>query len=191
MDTVSLYSFISGCIFTVWLLFYGISRALQSKWPLTTTFIFRHLIYPHVFPRIPFVGTATRFEVLIVFLYLLPNALLIIIGGKAEIGYRSAILSVINLIPLLSGPRLNLITKLLGISLRTSVGAHQWFGRTAVAQMLVHTIVVLRSNVFTWTTKNLTGVVARFTSSQERFKLMCKNRQALPWDSFLSFRFVC
>ncbi|RDL36280.1 uncharacterized protein BP5553_06892 [Venustampulla echinocandica] len=68
-------------------------------------------------------------------------------------------MSVINLIPLLCGSRLSLVTRLLGISLRTSIGSHQWFGRTAIAQMLVHTIAVLRErNAFAWTTNNFTGV---------------------------------
>jgi hypothetical protein len=98
-------------------------------------------------------------------------------------------MSIINLIPLLCGPRLSFVTRLLGISLRTSIGSHQWFGRTAIAQILVHTIVVLTgSNAFTWTTNNLTGVVACSASARVRCSLMCDNRQALPLDSSFSFR---
>lgn len=161
MDTLSWYSFILGCIFVIWLLYYGIYRVLNSKWPLTTSFILRHFIYPHIFARIPFVGTATRFEVLILSLHVLTNTLVVVIGRRSDIGSRAATMSIINLIPLLCGPRLSLVTKLLGISLRTSIGCHQWFGRTAFAQMLVHTIVVLTGGTaFTWTTKTLTGVVA-------------------------------
>jgi len=189
MDSISWYSLIFGCIFTIWLLCYGIHRALNSKWPLTTSFVIRHLIYPHIFPRIPFVGTATRFEVLIVFIYLLANTLLVIIGVKSEISSRAATMAIINLIPILCGPRLSLVTRLLGVSLRTSISSHQWFGRTAIAQVLVHTIVVLRGgNSFTWTRNNLAGVVASSASSQVRRPLMCDNRQAPPLDSSFSFR---
>lgn len=82
IDTLSWYSFILGCIVVMWLLCYGIYRTLNSKWPLATSFIMRHLVYPHIFPRIPFIGTATRFEVLIVFVYLFTNTLMIIIGAN-------------------------------------------------------------------------------------------------------------
>jgi hypothetical protein len=191
MDTLSWYSFILGCVFVVWLLCFGIYRTLNSKWPLTTSFVMRHLIYPHIFPRIPFVGTATRFEVLIVFVYLLTNTLIVIIGAESEIGSRAAIMSIINLIPLLCGPRLSLVTRLLGISFRTSIGSHQWFGRTAIAQMLVHTIVVLTgSNAFAWTTNTLTGVVVRSASPVVGYPLMRDNRQALPLDSSFSFQYA-
>jgi hypothetical protein len=164
MNTPSWYSFIFGCIVMTWLFSYGIRRVLNSRWPLTKSFILRHLVYPHVFPRVPFVGTATRFEFLIVFLYLLANTLILIIGVKAEIGSRAATLAIINFIPLLCGPRLSLLTRLLGISLRTSIGSHQWFGRTAVVQALVHAIAMVRGDAFTWSTVNLTGVVARSIS---------------------------
>ncbi|KAH6662697.1 hypothetical protein B0J14DRAFT_570854 [Halenospora varia] len=138
-----------------------IYHVLNSKWPLTTSFIMRHLIYPHIFPQIPFVGTATRFKVLIMFLYILTNSLIVVIGVKSEIGSRAATMSIINLIPLLCSPRLSLVTKLLGISLRTSISSHQWFGRTAIVQVLVHMIVILTGgHAFTWTTNNLIGVVA-------------------------------
>ena len=179
MDVPSWYSFISGCILALWLLRYGFYRAINSKWPLTTSFVARHLVYPHIFPRIPFIGTATRFQVLMVSLYLLTNLLVTIIGVRANISSRAATMSIINLIPLLCGPRLSLITRLFGISLRASIGSHQWFGRTAIAQMLVHLVISLTESSFTWTTINLTGVVACSTPSPARHRLTCSNRQAL------------
>jgi hypothetical protein len=191
MDVPSWYSFISGCILALWLLWYGFYRAINSKWPLTTSFIARHLVYPHISSRIPFVGTATRFQVLVVSLYLLANLLITIVGVRANISSRAATMSIINLIPLLCGPRLSLVTRLLGISLRASVGSHQWFGRTAIAQMLVHMVVSLTgSSAFTWTTNNLTGVVACSAFSRVRRRLTRSNRQALLWDSSLSFQFA-
>ena len=192
MDAVEWYSIISGCIFSVWLLSYGIYRALNSRWPLTTSFVMRRIIYPHVFPRIPFLGTATRFQVLIVFLYLLTNALFVFaIGAKSRAGIssRAATMSIINLIPLLCGPRLSLVTRLLGISLRASIGSHQWLGRTAIAQMSLHTVILLtESTPFTWTTSNLTGVVVCSALVRPRRLLICSNRQVLPLDSYFSFQ---
>ncbi|KAG0647685.1 Ferric-chelate reductase 2 [Hyphodiscus hymeniophilus] len=80
-------------------------------------------------------------------------------------GSRAATMSIINLIPLFCGPRLSLITSLLGISVRTSIGTHQWFGRTAIAQMSLHTLISLRSKGISWRTmSNWTGVVAASAS---------------------------
>lgn len=185
----SRYSIISGCIFGVWLLGYGIYRTLNSKWPKTTSCIRRHLIYPHIFPRIPFVGTATRLQVLIVSLYLVANTLIIAIGPRAQMSSRASTMSIINLIPLLCGPRLSLVTKLVGISLRTSIGSHQWLGRTAIAQMFLHTVISLTgSTPFTWTASNLNGVVVCFASAPVRRRLMRCNRQAPLSDSSFSSR---
>jgi hypothetical protein len=194
LDVPSWYSFILGCIFALWLLCYSIYRAFNSKWPLTTSFVMRHLVYPHIFPRIPFIGTATRLQVLIVFLYLLANTIFVFaIGVQSTAGRssRAATLSIINLIPLLCGPRLSLVTRLLGISLRASIGSHQWIGRTAIAQMSFHTVVSLIGRTpFAWTTNNLTGVVVCSASVRPRRLLMCSNRQALPLDSYFSFQFA-
>lgn len=165
LDSLSWYSFSLGCIFFFWALSYRI-YCLFSRWRSTTRFVVKHLIYPHIIPRLPFVGTTTRFEALLVFLYLLANTLFIAVGTKAEIDSRAAMMSIMNLIPLLCGSRLSLVTRLLGISLRSSISSHQWFGRTASAQMLVHMVVrLVRSDTFTWTTKNLTGVAARSQSA--------------------------
>jgi len=193
MDTLSWYAFIFGCIFVVWLLGYGIYRVINSRWPLITSFVIRHLIYPHIFPRIPFIGTATRFQVLIVSLYLLANTLCVTtkVKSTAGIGSRAATMSIINLIPLLCGPRLSLVTKLVGISLRASIGSHQWLGRTVIAQMLLHMVVSLTgSTPFTWTMSNLTGVVVCSASAPVGRRLMCDNRQALLSDSSCSSRFA-
>lgn len=187
-DVPSRYSFICGCIFVIWLLLYAIYRIITSEWRSTSSFVLQHLIYPHLFPRIPFLGTATRFEVLVAFLYLLPNVLIVIIGERAEMSSRAATMSIVNLIPLFCGPRLSLVTKLLGVSLRASIGSHEWFGRTAIAQVLLHTLLSVTSSTFTWTTTNLTGVVVFSGSTHEGSPLMFSNRVALPWESSSSFR---
>lgn len=190
MDVSSWYSFICATILALWLLAYGICRAFKSKWPLTTTFFRRHLLYPHIFPRIPFIGTATRAEFLMVSLYLLANTLIIVIGPSAQMSSRASTMSIINLIPLFCGPRLSLVTKLLGISLRASVGSHQWLGRTAIAQMIWHMVIVLTGNSrFAWTAINLNGVVVGFAFAFMR-TLADRNRRALLSDSSFSSRFT-
>jgi hypothetical protein len=157
--------FIFIFIFAIWLLLRGVYRAITSEWASTSLFPFflKHLVYPYLFPRISFVGTATRLNVLIVFTYLITNILLLSkIGVKStkDAGARAATMSIINMIPLLCGPRLSLIAKMLGVSLRTSIGAHYWFGRTAVAEVLLHTIISLTTGQpFGWTPTSFAGVL--------------------------------
>lgn len=155
MDIPSWYSFVMACVSLVWLLFRGLLRAITSEWPSTSLFVLKHLKYPHIFPRVQLLGAATRWDTLLTLLYLGTNVLLITIGGASL-----STMSVANLIPLLCGPRLSLITKLLGISTRTSIGGHQWFGRTAIAQALIHMIFSLdQSHTFLWTPATVSGVV--------------------------------
>lgn len=165
MDIPSRYCFILGCIFAIWLFLRAVYRTLTSEWLSTSSFFLKHAAYPHVFPRIPFVGTATRLEVLLASAYLTTNIVLVTVVGvdsRSDIGTRAAIMSMINLIPLLCGPRLSLMTEMLGITLRTSIGSHQWLGRTAVAEVLLHTIISLTgSQSFVWTGINASGVVVR------------------------------
>ncbi|KAG0645010.1 Ferric-chelate reductase 2, partial [Hyphodiscus hymeniophilus] len=187
LDAPSWYSFISACILALLLLWYGLHRAINSKWPLVTSFIMRHLVYPNIFPRIPFVGTATRLKVLLVSLYLLANFLGTIIGVRADISSRAATMSIINLVPLLCGPRLSLVTNLLGISLRSSIGSHQWFGRTAIAQMLVHMVVSLtESSAFTWSMNSLTGVTQASSALGFIFVLSVRIVRGTLYEWFLN-----
>ena len=163
MDIPSWYSFVSACIFAIWLFLRDIYCAITSKWLSTSFFFLKHFVYPHILPRIPFVGTPTRLEVLIALAYIITNILLVTIIGvksRTDIDTRAATMSIINLIPLLCGPRLSLMTEMLGISLRTRIGTHQWFGRTAVAEILLHTVIsLISSQPFKWTGINTSEVV--------------------------------
>ena len=126
-------------------------------------FLLKHFIYPHIFRRLRFIGAATRSEVVAISLYVAINALCVALprAQSTDISTRAATMSVINIVPLLCGPRLILITQLLGIRRRTHLSLHKWIGGTAVALALLHTVlsVVHSKPAFTWTRINLSGVV--------------------------------
>ncbi len=117
LDIIEQYSFISSCFFTIQLLQYSIYHALNTRQLLTTSFLIRHLIYPYIFLQIPFIGIVTRFQVLIVFLYLLINTLIVVIRTRAELGSYTTTMSIVNLILLFYSLQLSLVTKLFRISL--------------------------------------------------------------------------
>lgn len=101
-------------------------------------------------------------------------------------------MAVINMIPLLCGPRLSLVAELLGISRRNSIWSHQWFGRTVIAQVLLHTITSL-TGAFTWTAPNVFGAVVQI-SPPSRTELLadilCKASSAFGFIFLISVGFV-
>lgn len=168
MDIPSWYSFVCACILAIWLSIRIICRALTSSWLSRCFFFFlKYVAYPHILPRIPFFGTATRLQVVLVLGYIITNILLVTIIGvksRSDIGTRAATMSVINLIPLLLGSSRGLMTEIFGISLRSGVGSHQWIGRTAIAEILLHTLISLNDGQsFKWTRNNTSGVVVSFS----------------------------
>jgi len=196
MDSPSWYSFVSGCLIALWLLLlsvYRVVRAITSGC-LQLSFVLKHFVYPLLFPRIRFVGTVTRVGAVAVVVYLLANILLVLIGTRANIGNRAATMAVINMIPLLCGPRLSLVAELLGITRRNSIWSHQWFGRTAVAQVLLHTITSLTGgSAFAWTAPNLFGAVvgAGMPPQIELLAdILCKASSAFGFIFLISVGFV-
>lgn len=183
------YSFISGCLVVTWLLLSGVYRVGRAPASWGRRLVFNYLLLPHLIPRIPLVGTATRFEALIACIYLLLNSLLVLVGPRAAIGSRAATMSIINVIPLLCGPRLSLVAKLLGMSSRSGIWSHQWFGRVAVAQALLHTLISLMgSSSFGWTTANVFGVVVGSLPCLARLLADVQHRPAPPSGSSSSLR---
>jgi hypothetical protein len=163
LDYSSWYALASGLGLGLWLVVRGTYRVLgltSGHLPIPS-FVFKHLVYPHILKRMPLVGVATRLQTLLVVIYLLlnlfPTLPLHMFGSSPDRARLVANMALANIIPLLCGPRLSLVTRLLGVTLRTSVGSHRWIGRIAVGQVLLHTIMSLGS--FSWTTRNLFGVV--------------------------------
>lgn len=161
-DTPFWYSVIWASFFLLWLLLRGVYHVMTSGWHSTSFFILKHFVYPHLLPKVPFLGRATRFQIIATTLYLTANVLFVALpkASWAEAGARAATMSIINLIPLLCGPRISLMTKVLGTSLQSSLGSHRWIGRTTTALAMLHMIVSLKEGGrFTWTSSSVSGVV--------------------------------
>jgi hypothetical protein len=155
------YALILASMLTLWLLVRLITKTLRALLILTTFLFLKYCLYPHFFRR--FTSLGTRFQALIWMLYTAINIGCVVFGArsKSDISSRSATMSVINVIPLLCGPRLSMTMKLLGITLRTQHLSHRWFGSTAAIEALLHSILSLQlqSASFQWTKVDLSGVV--------------------------------
>jgi hypothetical protein len=157
------YLIVLSAFLFLWLLYRGLHVAILGLWRSIATVAFRHLVYPHLFPRLPYIGTSTRLGALVTILYIVTNTLLITIGAhtSSAISVRAATMSCINLVPLLCGPRLSLGAELLGLPLRWSRRSHKWLGRTAIVEALVHTVIVLSSHGYHSTNAYNSGLVVR------------------------------
>lgn len=156
------YGIVIGCIVTAWLLFNFVRWAIKLAWMYTSYFILKRLVYPHTFRRLRFIGAITRSKMLMGILYVSVNILCIIIprASSAEISSRAATMSTINLIPLLCGPRLMLMSQLLGVSLRAHFGFHTWVATTAMVQALLHIVISVTSRQ----PVKLPGIIVRLTN---------------------------
>lgn len=157
------YTIIARCIIATQLVFrFGYRLIKFTQLRTSYLFILKNLIYPHLFKRLLFIGAITRFKAIMVILYLSRNILYIVVptASKTEISTRAAIMSAINLIPLLCGPRLTLASEMLGISLCTHFGIHKQIGRTAIAKALLHIVIsVISEQPFAQTAMNLSSVI--------------------------------
>jgi len=168
-DILSWYSFIFACIFVAWLVARAVYRAMTFKCLSTSFYLFlKHFAYPNISPRLPFVGTTTPLHALLALVYTSANIAFILKDGiksKIVVGNHAATLSILNIVPLLCGPRLLLMTEMLGASFRTSLGIHRWLGRTAIVEVLIHTVISLTTtDSLKWTQTSISGVTVHLSS---------------------------
>jgi hypothetical protein len=113
---------------------------------------FKHLFCPQVrlsirgFNRC--IGFPTmRFDVMLVALFLVGNAICITVGVKdiSSLVERSALLCTINLMPLALGERMNPIASIFRVRLSASASVHEWLGSVVIAEGLVHIAAALSS----------------------------------------------
>lgn len=155
------YGIILGTFFTIWLLYRVLSRILNMLRVFCTLFLLKHLIYPNLYPRMPFFNTITRFQSLIVVAFVAVNILCMTVGinSSDQIGKRAGLMSIINLIPLFTGSRLSTVANYLGISLRAYTRMHRYMARMAVLQGVVHTCLNVSRQQLKWDAFEISGVV--------------------------------
>jgi hypothetical protein len=108
-------------------------------------FMSKHLTYPYILNRHALLGPWSRADLLIQLVYLATNifCLSFRVADISSAGLRAGTLSLINLIPLLSGPHLSFLADLLGIQLSTYRNVHRSAGFTAFALATFHVLTAL------------------------------------------------
>ena len=143
MDPYILYATSLSSIVVVLLL----RRFSRIVLPLKILFL-RNLAYPLLIRRNHW-GSVTRFQAIVVTLYLAANtALISIFAIYFDLGMGATKMALINLIPLFIGGKSNPIADFLGVPLQTYYLAHHCIGRIALAQAMIHAILMLSKKSF-------------------------------------------
>lgn len=135
------------------ILFFGILSVigLRQSWKIfirstsrgLSYFFTRYIQYPLTPARKWW--TATRLQACCLIVYLAANLLVLFLalGNARQFEQRAAIMALINMVPLFIGGRTNPLADALGISVQSYYFAHNWIGRVAILEAVLHSIVVL------------------------------------------------
>jgi hypothetical protein len=126
----------------------------------------KHFVYPQCLRRHRYLGPWSRADVLLQSVYFGMNIFCLIykVPSISKAGLRAANLSLINLIPLFSGPSFNVLTDLLGVSLGTFRRFHRLAGVMSFVLLAFHviTVVVSRTSFSLHVPENLWGLIVSF-----------------------------
>jgi hypothetical protein len=127
---------------------------------------YKHFVYPQCLRRHRYLGPWSRADVLLQLIYIAVHVvcLRVKVSSISEAGLRAANLSLINLIPLFSGPSFNVLTDLLGISLGMFRRFHRLAGVMSFVLLVFHVITVLasRTSFSLHVPENLWGLIVSF-----------------------------
>jgi hypothetical protein len=148
MNTTKWYALILGII----MLFFSLLllvRFLRYLSRILIVFFLMHIKYARLcrfFQNI----IKTRFEAIFLLLFLLGNIMCLILYAETiqDIFNRLGSLSLINMVPLFLGGRINIITNLSSLNYRSYAHIHQWIGRIAAIEAIAHSVhsIITRSN---------------------------------------------
>jgi hypothetical protein len=126
----------------------------------------KHFVYPQCLRRHRYLGPWSRADVLLQSVYFATNVFCLIykVPSISKAGLRAANLSLINLIPLFSGPSFSVLTDLLGVSLVTFRRFHRLAGVMSFVLLAFHaiTVVVSRTSFSLHVPENLWGLIVSF-----------------------------
>lgn len=146
MEYHQLYAIILGGVFLLlFLIRLMVGRLLRLFQLPVFYFLFKHIVYPYAYRRRSFLPPATRGGLVLQVTYWSISLAFnfVRVSSVAEIGLRTARLSVINLAPLLLSGRLSLIADCLGISLQSYQQIHRSIGTMTILQALAHVLILV------------------------------------------------
>ncbi|PVH68072.1 hypothetical protein DL98DRAFT_395368, partial [Cadophora sp. DSE1049] len=154
MDITQWYAVALGSLVVL----FHVSHPLLLMMRISGTYIassfLKHLYHPRVRLNIRgsnryigFSSKMARFDVLLVVLFLVGNAVCLSVEVKdvASLIKRSGLLCIINLVPLALGEHMNLVASFCGVRLSAYASMHKWLGRVVMAEGLIHSAAAISS----------------------------------------------
>jgi hypothetical protein len=158
MNTTKWYGLIFGIILLVFLslLLFRFLRYLNK---ILLFFFLMHIKYARLcrfFQNI----IKTRLEAIFVILFFFGNIICLILYAETvqEILNRLGSLSLINMIPLFLGGRINIITNLSGLNYKSYAHVHQWIGRIAAIEAIAHSISSISTRKMVFSHYDISGI---------------------------------
>ncbi|KAH8650328.1 hypothetical protein BGZ60DRAFT_389188 [Tricladium varicosporioides] len=154
MDITQWYAVALGGLVVLFHVSYPILLIMRISGTYIATSFLKHLYHPRVRLHIRnsnryigFSSRTARFDVLLVVLFLVGNAVCLSVKVKdaASLTKRSGLLCIINLVPLALGEHMNLLASFLGVRLSAYASMHEWLGRVVMAEGLIHSVAAISS----------------------------------------------
>lgn len=154
MDITQWYAVALGGLVVLFHISYPLLLILRISGTYIASSFLKHLYHPRV--RLHIRGSnrhiglssrTARFDVLLVILFLVGNAVCLSIEVKDVVSLtkRSALLCIINLVPLALGEHMNFVASFCGVRLSAYASLHEWLGRVVIAEGLIHSVAAISS----------------------------------------------
>jgi hypothetical protein len=200
MDILTIYAISVGSIFAL-LFVLRIKSCLHPWTGLYASFISRHFTYPYLLGRHQLAGPWTRAGAFFHLVYTALNVFLTFFHTTSvrDAGHRAGVISMINMIFLISTLHLSFLSDLLGITLRLCRRIHRAAGWAIAALLLFHVSAAFatrESNISLKQSKNLVTVIVSLSLFQWSDNNCCRVPRVLrvsfcfPAGSFDAFRMV-
>ena len=151
-----MYAVVVGGIASAFILL-ALMSSLAPFWAYIRLQMTKHLVYPYILNRHALIGPWSAADVLLQVVYLTVNLFCISfrVANLSQAGLRAGTLSLINLCPLFSGPHLDFVADLLGLSLKGYRRVHRSAAFVAFALAIFHVLVVAATKSSTFRVESL------------------------------------
>ena len=154
MDITQWYAVALGSLVVLFHVSYPLLLIMRISGTYITSSFLKHLYHPRVRLHIRgsnryigFSSKIARFDMLLVILFLVRNAVCLSVEVKdvASLTKRSCLLYIINLVLLALGEYMNLVANFCGVRLRAYASMHEWLGRVVLAKGLIYLVAAISS----------------------------------------------
>ncbi|EXK83410.1 hypothetical protein FOQG_12272 [Fusarium oxysporum f. sp. raphani 54005] len=143
MDTVSWYAVALGGLTVLPILTYVIILLIAPIQRRGKILFRRYLAYPQIPKYLRRSRGTSWLDIIVLSMFLGANAIVLSVGISdiAGLARRSGLVSIINIVPLFLGGRMNIIASSCGFGLRDYTRVHRWLGNIAIVEGLIHVFV--------------------------------------------------